>query len=76
MIEPIHCNVILSLWLCRALDMATFGRWLQISGLVALPLSIILQLQSSITTGQMLQICIVAVCLFCIGRIVEGYARR
>lgn len=56
--------------------MATFGRWLQIIGLVAPPLTIILQLQEQITSGQMLQLLIVALCLFFIGRIVEGYARR
>ena len=56
--------------------MATFGRWLQIIGLVAPPLTLILQLQEAITSGQMLQILIAAICLFCIGRIVEGYARR
>jgi hypothetical protein len=74
MIEPIHCKMVhREYW---ALDMATFGRWLQIIGLVAPPLTIILQLQEQITSSQMLQLLIAALCLFFIGRIVEGYARR
>jgi hypothetical protein len=56
--------------------MATIGRWLQIAGLVALPLSIILQLQNSITSGQMLLVLVASACMFGIGRIIEGYARQ
>jgi hypothetical protein len=56
--------------------MASFGRLLQIVGLVLPPLSIILQLQGAITLGKMLMVLAAAVSAFLIGRIVEGYARR
>jgi F0F1-type ATP synthase membrane subunit a len=58
------------------LSMASFGRLLQIVGLVFPPLSIVLQLQGNITAGQMLVILVMSVSLFMIGRIVEGYARQ
>jgi hypothetical protein len=56
--------------------MASFGRLLQIVGLVVPPLSIVLQLQEAITLGQMLLAVVAAVSAFWIGRIVEGYARQ
>jgi F0F1-type ATP synthase membrane subunit a len=56
--------------------MASFGRLLQIVGLIVPPVSILLQLQGAITLGQMLLGLVVAVSAFWIGRIVEGYARR
>ncbi len=56
--------------------MASLGRLLQIVGLVAPPLSIILQLQGAITLGQMLIMLVAAVSAFWIGRIIEGYAKR
>jgi hypothetical protein len=56
--------------------MASLGRLLQIIGLVAPPLSIILQLQNAITLGQMLTMLVAAVAAFWIGRIVEGYAKQ
>jgi hypothetical protein len=55
--------------------MASFGRLLQIVGLVVPPVSILLQLQGGITLGQMLMLLVAAVSAFWIGRIVEGYAR-
>jgi F0F1-type ATP synthase membrane subunit a len=56
--------------------MASLGRALQILGLVLPPLSIVLQLQSAITAGQMLLMLVAAVSAFWLGRIVEGYARH
>jgi F0F1-type ATP synthase membrane subunit a len=56
--------------------MASFGRLLQIVGLILPPLSILLQLQGAITLGQMLLMLVAAVSGFWVGRILEGYARR
>jgi hypothetical protein len=56
--------------------MASFGRFMQIVGLVLPLLSIFLQLQGAITLGQMLIVLVAAVSVFWIGRIVEGYARQ
>jgi hypothetical protein len=56
--------------------MASLGRLLQIVGLVLPPLSIFLQLEGSITLGQMLLVLVAAVSGFWIGRILEGYARQ
>ena len=56
--------------------MARLGRALQVLGLVLPPLSIVLQLQSVITLGQMLTILVVAVSAFWLGRIMEGYATK
>lgn len=55
--------------------MHSIGRGLQLLGLAVPPLSIIMQLAGSITLGQMLTMLVAAVCMFGIGRIVEGYAR-
>ena len=38
------------------------------------PLAMVLQLSESISLGQMLTILVASVCLFGIGRIVEGYS--
>ena len=48
---------------------------MQLLGLAVPPLAIVLQLAESITLGQMLTMLVAAVCVFAIGRIVEGYAR-
>jgi hypothetical protein len=56
--------------------MASFGRLLQIVGLVLPPLSIFLQLEGAVSLGQMLLLLVAAVSAFWIGRILEGYARR
>jgi hypothetical protein len=56
--------------------MATVGRLMQIVGLVVPPLAIVLQLQNAITAGRMLILLVASVCIFGIGRIVEGYARQ
>jgi hypothetical protein len=56
--------------------MAGFGRLLQIAGLIVPPVSILLQLQGTISLGQMLTMLVAAVSAFWIGRILEGYARQ
>lgn len=55
--------------------MQQLGRMLQILGLTAPPLSIVMQLSDAITLGQMLTILVASACTFWIGRLVEGYAR-
>ena len=55
--------------------MRGFGKLLQIAGLTLPPVSILLQLTSSISLGQMLAMLVASICLFLIGRLVEGYAR-
>jgi hypothetical protein len=54
--------------------MRAFGRAMQVFGLTALPLAMLLQLSQSLTLGQMLALLVAGVCAFYIGRIVEGYA--
>ncbi|HTU24659.1 MAG TPA: hypothetical protein VMF30_04640 [Pirellulales bacterium] len=55
--------------------MRRLGHNMQILGLVVLPLGMLLELGHSIREGQMLAIMVGGVCLFGIGRIVEGYGR-
>ena len=55
--------------------MRVLGKLLQIAGLSIPPLSIVAQLNESISQGQMLVFLVAAACAFWIGRIVEGYAR-
>ena len=55
--------------------MRILGRGLQLVGLALPPVSILLQLSSSISTGQMLMMLVAAVAAFYLGRIIEGYAR-
>lgn len=50
-------------------------RFLQITALVLLPLSMVLQISGTITVGQMLIAMVAGFCLFWIGRILEGYLR-
>src|SRR6476646_4428979 len=54
--------------------MRSLGRTMQWLGLAFPPLAMFLQLSEAITLGQMLTILVASVCLFGIGRIVEGYA--
>jgi hypothetical protein len=56
-------------------SMRQLGRGLQWLGLAVPPLGIFLQLSESISLGQMLIMLVAAVCLFWMGRLVEGYAR-
>ncbi|MCA9248003.1 MAG: hypothetical protein KDA42_12830 [Planctomycetales bacterium] len=46
---------------------------MQWAGLIVPPLSIVAQLSESISQGQMLTFLVASVCLFYIGRILEGY---
>jgi hypothetical protein len=62
--------------------MRSFGKLLQIVGLAALPLGMLLQLLPSgepgkpvLSLGAMLLVMVAGCCVFWIGRIVEGYAR-
>jgi hypothetical protein len=62
--------------------MRDFGRLLQRLGLFLPPVAILLQLLPGsapggavISLGQMLMLLVAAVCLFFIGRILEGYSR-
>jgi len=56
-------------------SMRFFGRSVQMLGLFVPCIAILLQLNWSISLVQMLVMLVGAVCLFLIGRIVEGYAR-
>ena len=55
--------------------MRSLGRLLQIVGLAGPPLAMLLQLSEVLSLGQMLVMAVASVCVFIIGRIVEGYAR-
>jgi hypothetical protein len=55
--------------------MRLVGRGLQLVGLGVPPLAIILELSESVSLGQMLLMLVAALCLFWIGRLVEGYSR-
>ena len=54
--------------------MEATGKFLQLAGLIVPPVSIIAQLNESISTKQMLVFLVAAASAFCIGRIVEGYS--
>lgn len=55
--------------------MAVIGRLGQFLGLVIPAVAILLELNHTISLGQMLVMLVVALCCFWIGRIVEGYTR-
>lgn len=55
--------------------MTALGRLLQIVGLVALPLAIVMQL-TGLGVRDMLMITIAGAALFYLGRVIEGYSRR
>lgn len=57
------------IWLMKPL-----GRLAQFVGLALPAVAVILELNRTITLGQMLVMLLAAVCCFWIGRIVEGYA--
>ena len=59
--------------LCAA--MRGVGRVMQIVGLLVPPLAIFMQLSEAISLGQMLTMLVASVCVFGIGRIIEGYSR-
>lgn len=62
--------------------LATLGKWLQIAGLITLPLAMVMQVTGGIRadTGQgfsvsaMLLLMVFGVILFALGRLIEGYA--
>jgi hypothetical protein len=54
--------------------MKPLGRLAQFVGLALPAVAVILELNRTITLGQMLVMLLAAVCCFWIGRIVEGYA--
>lgn len=55
--------------------MRSLGRLMQMLGLALGPLAIFLQLSKTISVAQLLLMGLASLCLFWIGRIVEGYAR-
>jgi hypothetical protein len=58
----------------QGIRVRSVGRSLQFIGLVVPLLAILLQLQNAITVWQMLIMLVASVCLFGIGRIVQGFA--
>lgn len=56
--------------------MRAIGRLLQHLGLLVAPAAIVLQLANAIDVKQMLAFAVAALCLFWIGRLIEGYANR
>lgn len=54
--------------------MRSIGKGMQLVGLGAPPLSVLMQLAGVIDLKQMLTMLVASVCLFGIGRIVEGYS--
>ena len=57
--------------------MREIGKLLQVLGLVGPPLSIVLHFMGTLSEPlQMLSMLVVFVCVFLIGRLVEGYAAR
>lgn len=54
--------------------MRVLGRVLQHAALALPPLSILLQLTSTISLGQMLVMLVASVSAFYLGRLLEGYA--
>jgi len=57
-------------------SMAALGRLGQFLGLAIPAVAVLLELNHTITLGQMLVMLVAAVCSFWIGRIVEGYFRN
>jgi len=63
--------------------MRTFGKLLQVAGLVLLPMSMLMQVTgglraptgSGFTVSAMLVMMVMGVVIFSLGRILEGYAR-
>ena len=56
-------------------SMRAFGRILQHLGLLVAPLAVFLQLGEAIDARQLLAFGVAALCLFWIGRLIEGYAK-
>jgi hypothetical protein len=56
-------------------SMHALGKLLQLAGLTVPPITILMQLNDAIKASQMLMMLVASVCLFFIGRIIEGYAK-
>jgi hypothetical protein len=56
--------------------MTAIGRFGQFLGLSIPAVAVLLELNHTITLGQMLVMLVAAICCFWIGRIIEGYGRR
>ena len=54
--------------------MYSIARLLQLLGLTILPLAIVAQLTESISLGDMLKFLVVAICLFCVGYLLQRYS--
>ncbi|MCA9267876.1 MAG: hypothetical protein KDA41_05370 [Planctomycetales bacterium] len=54
----------------------TFGRLLQIFGLVLLPGAMVMQLMEAFSAGMLLVMLLFGVAAFYLGRMIEGYAPR
>jgi hypothetical protein len=55
--------------------MQALGKLLQLAGLTVPPITILMQLNDAIKASQMLMMLVASVCIFFIGRIIEGYAK-
>jgi membrane protein DedA with SNARE-associated domain len=55
--------------------MQSLGRLLQLLALIGLPVTIPLQLNHVINVAAMVGLMVGSICLFYIGRLIEGYAR-
>jgi hypothetical protein len=55
--------------------MRSLGRLMQLLGLALGPLAIVLQMNKTISVAQLLLMGLASLCLFWMGRIIEGYAR-
>lgn len=61
------------------LQMKAIGRWMQVGGLIVLPLAMVMELSHvlgrRVGVADMLLMLLFGFSLFYVGRIVEGYAR-
>ncbi len=55
--------------------MRAFGRLLQLLGLLIPPLAVVLQLAEAIDVRLLLTMWVAAMCIFWIGRLIEGYGK-
>ncbi len=56
--------------------MVTLGRIMQVLGLIALPVAMVVQWADAISVGQMLVALLFGAALFYLGRMLEGYGRK
>ena len=57
-------------------SMHSLGRTFQFAGLTILPMAILLELQGVVSLGKSLTIAFFGVILFCLGHVVQGYAKK